>query len=422
MLNNKINIYRRDFFVKTNKEKYKREIFSTLYDNLKSSNILLIGLRQVGKTTLMLQLGKQYYEEYIKNQFANSDSLYSATSSPEDSILYLNVKSIIDHTDEMFDEITNPKYKLIMLDEIQSIANWSDKLQAAIDVNAKAKFIISGSNYNAFMKETMVNRIKTFFVQPLSFIDFKNIWNNDSIEEYMLAGSFPKSNEDTTLPVYYEELIEQNIIDKIIIDDYKNTIDGSKFKMIVKKLNDRIGNEIVLTTLEKDFKITRQTITEYIPKMINSRLMHSVSKYKDSNAKSKYKLYYEDKSMIFYFNDFLNLNNNLYGSMVENIIFNYLTAKYCNKLSLKNIIKYYRDQSTGKEIDFIIEDQKLLIECKYCNELDISQLTNEMNSYLLKEIKDYKKILIVKYENKEKIVNGWEIVPLEDILRGEYGL
>ena len=35
---------------------YKREIFNTLKDEIKNNNLCLVGLRQVGKTTVMLKL------------------------------------------------------------------------------------------------------------------------------------------------------------------------------------------------------------------------------------------------------------------------------------------------------------------------------------------------------------------------------
>ncbi|MGL4951664.1 MAG: ATP-binding protein, partial [Mycoplasma sp.] len=359
---------------------------------------------------------------YIKKNRENEDLIFSTTYSSEETVLYLNVKSMIRHGNDIFSEITNPKYKLIMLDEIQCLDNWSDLLQSAIDMNNKAKFIVSGSNYQALFKEVMVNRIKTFFIQPLSFIDFKNIWNNDSIEEYLKYGSFPKSDEDVSLPIFYDELIEQNIIDKIIVDDFQNKIDGSKFKTITKKINNFVGNEMNLSNFESEVKISRQTIAEYIPKMINSRLVHTVRKFNDSNIKNKYKIYYEDKSMLYYFNDFNNLNNNLVGSLIENTIFNYLSFKYNNRYSLKNSIEYFRDNK-DREIDFVIFDQKLLVECKYCNEIDLNEVTQNMNEYIPTDFKDFKKILVVKNEVLgNDFVNGWNIVSLENILRGNYGL
>ena len=106
---------------------YKREIFDDIYKHLKLANICLIGLRQVGKTTLMIQLAKKYFDEFINiEDSVTKNDIKVSSSNKKDFIFYLNIKSISDinnsnNRNMLFNEITKNKYKLVVLDEIQEI-------------------------------------------------------------------------------------------------------------------------------------------------------------------------------------------------------------------------------------------------------------------------------------------------------------
>ena len=94
------------------------------------------------------------------------------------SIKNVNLK---ENWELLLKEISTKKYQLIVLDEIQEINEWTNFLQAAIDLNKNAKFIVSGSSATALKQEIMVGRVKIFFINPLLFDEYKDIWNDNNI-------------------------------------------------------------------------------------------------------------------------------------------------------------------------------------------------------------------------------------------------
>jgi predicted AAA+ superfamily ATPase len=197
--------------------------------------------------------------------------------------------------------------------------------------------------------------------------------------------------------IQYRELVESSIIDKIIADDIATDVNSSKFKNLMKDINNYIGNELVVSKLENK-QITRQTAKNYISLMQYAQLIHLLPRYEDKNDKINTKIYFEDKSMLYFFNGFSQLDDNTFGSLIENVIFNYLIRKYANKLQLPNIF-YYRGKNK-KEIDFLIEDQKVVIECKYQKNINVEELTDTLNATLDDKFNDYRKIVITKDINE----------------------
>ncbi len=403
---------------------YKREIFGYCYETLIRGNLCLLGLRQIGKTTLMEQLGLKYYIENI-----NVD-----TSNHEDEVLYVNLKSMFynksdsqglnNYKNGLWKLFTNTQYKLILIDEIQELDDWTNFMQTVIDVNNQAKFIISGSNSLALLKETMVGRITYVNIDPLSYTEYKAIWQrtHDNINEYLRYGSFPKALYNYDIINQYQQLISGIIVDKVIMDDLNNNVDANKFKVLLANINNYIGNEIVYSDIELNTKLTRQTAKEYIALMSRSKLINLISKYEDKNDKRKHKVYYEDKSMIYHFNQDHNLNNNLMGSLIENEVFMILKRKYYSNLIDLNEICYYRDNK-NHEVDFVLKREKILVECKYADDIDELKLTKELNNTIKAnpEFKDYKKVIITK-DRYLLDINGWDLIPFDYLLLKKYEL
>ena len=228
--------------------------YNTLKNEIKNNNLCLVGLRQVGKTTLMLQLANWYFENIIKKN-KNDNELITNVLNEEEKIFYTNIKSIKnvnlkENWELLLKEISTKKYQLIVLDEIQEINEWTNFLQAAIDLNKNAKFIVSGSSATALKQEIMVGRVKIFFINPLLFNEYKDIWNDNNIGNYLKFGSYPKNKNYSSAFVQYCELVRDSIIGKIINEDNKKNIDGTKFFALISDINNYIGNEINYSKLE----------------------------------------------------------------------------------------------------------------------------------------------------------------------------
>ena len=68
----------------------------------------------------------------------------------------------------------------------------------------------------------------------------------------------------------------------------------------------------------------------------------------------------------------------------------------------------------------MVEGDKILIECKFRKDIDTEQLVKDLNETINHDFIDYRKIVITK--NTNTIVDNWEFISLENILRGKTGL
>ncbi|MCK5867226.1 MAG: ATP-binding protein [Mycoplasmataceae bacterium] len=374
----------------------KRDIFNKLSAEFKIHNLILVGLRQIGKTTLAEQIINSFIEK-------------------EDKYYYMNLLSLGNFSPQSLTKfLIEGEYKYILLDEIQHIPNWTSYVQQLVDLMPKSKFIFTGSNAKALLDETMVNRTKVYYINPLSLSEFRMFWgNNASLDDYLKYGSYPKFEKYNDYKIQYSEIVEEQIIDKIIYKDSPTTISASKFKSLMAKMSNFIGNDLKVKRLE-DSTISRPTAKNYLKLMVQSRLISMVYKYNDKSDKVVGKAYFVDKSMIYKFNND-SLNTNLTGSLIENIVFNHLENKYNCKFGFDNIFVY--KSPSGKEIDFIVPHEKILLEVKYIQystEDNAMALAKEYSSRVKVAEKDYRKIIVT--DNINGSYGEWEFISLGKFL------
>lgn len=205
---------------------FKRTIYSEVKKMLlkKKFIIALTGLRRVGKTTLMKQLGNElngnkFFFSFEEDAFAN----------------YASLKQVIETFLEMSEKPT------IFLDEIGRIKSWAGLLKKYHDLG-KALFVVSGSAALQISKgkESLAGRLMEYKLIPWQFeeylalkgikvkkFDAKNIqksylqWNktrDNEVIAFLKKGSFPElinSESDSDIKKY----IRSSTIDKIIFED-----------------------------------------------------------------------------------------------------------------------------------------------------------------------------------------------------------
>lgn len=390
--------------LKTKKE-IKREMFNQLYEEFKTKNIVIVGLRQIGKSTLAEQIALKYYEE---NNVDNRDI--------SEYILYLNINLLqpkyrADFTNYLKSSLDEIKPQIVILDEIQRIPEWSNIMQGLIDFNVNIKYIMTGSNTFSLTQEIALGRFKVFNLNPLSFSEAKCFWKNISFEDYLFFGSFPKHDRYSNIQEQYMDIVEDQVIGKVLLQDSETQIKKDKFYTLLKKIKNYIGNELNSSDMLQTSELSRPTAKEYMKIMQLSKLIQYVPKYGDLNHYQKVKVYLNDKSMITYLNEYENMNENDYGSLIENLVFNHLDTLFNYKFMSSNIF-YYKNT---KEIDFIIPKEKAFIEVKYRkNNIDWEQITRSMNNSIEDPLQGYKKIIVSKDENLN--INGWHIIPLVKFL------
>lgn len=182
---------------------YERPILKQILDRFYEPKIqILLGARQVGKTTLIHQALKHistphhyviaesgYTQSWIEQQWALARMLSSSVPS------------------------------ILVIDEIQKIDNWSERIKRLFDENAtsdrKVHLILLGSSSLSIQKglsESMAGRYEIIHIPHWSFKECQEAFGL-SLEEYVFFGGYPgslsyRNNEDRFFSYIQESIIE----------------------------------------------------------------------------------------------------------------------------------------------------------------------------------------------------------------------
>ncbi len=380
---------------------YKRRLFFEIKDYIKIRQIIgIIGLRRVGKTTILYQLIEHLIDNGVK---------------PE-NILFFSFDESIEELKELFDvyqeniikkELSKEKI-YIFLDEIQKLKNWRDKIKIYYDLYPNIKFFVSGSaslNLIVGAKESLAGRIFYFNLDLLSFREFLelkgkdikkikeniNLWKRElkiELKNYLLR-PFPEIisfNDDIA-----KRYIKESVIDKAIFKDLSIMFEIKDIELIDKLIHliaEKPGLIINLEDISKDFGRSRQVISNYLYYLQFCFVIRSLRNFRGSfkSSSRKLKKYYLSHPCLS-----LVLASPKEGELIENL------SQFIAKADF-----FWNEQN--KEVDFIIFENKKIIpvEVKYIIKVKLKEVNN-----LLKFMKKYdvKEGIVVTedYEGEEKI-------------------
>ncbi len=355
------NIWWRELFKLEFKE---REIHKKLQKFMGLKQIIaLTGLRRVGKTTIMLKLA----EDAIKAGLDPKDIIYF----PFDEFKDIGITDVIKEYEQLFGKDIRKGKFMLLLDEIQKLSSWEDKLKSVYDAFSNVKVVISGSE-SLFIKnkskETLGGRIFEFKVEPLSFSEFlvfKNvefrpidIYEKELLrmfEEFLYTLGFPElvGIRDKEIIKKY---VKESIIDKVVYKDIPKLFKVSDPAVIESILNifmEEPGQLIDLSSLGNDFHISRQTLSKYLSYLEQSFLIKKLYNFSGNRRKTERKLkkYYPtviSPDMVFRGDDLSR------SKVFECVIVNQLNAGF-----------FWRDPYKN-EVDAVLADGKIVpIEIKY---------------------------------------------------------
>ena len=350
---------------------HKRFLFDQLLPLLSHKNALVItGMRQVGKSTLMRQL----YNELPDNKlwFDLDNPLDTKTFETEDYVgLYHYLTTLI----------KDPKKRLyIFLDEIQNLPSITKIIKYLID-HYQVKFVVTGSS-NFYLKnllpESLSGRKFVFDLSPLTFTEFLHFRDylprpttstqqNDLFNpinpleverrrtyysEYMLYGGFPEVV--TTQNLELKKMVLKNIFksffekDLQLLSDLNNT---KELRDLILLLAPRVGSLLDITKLSLELGVSRSKIysyLEFLQGIYFIRLLPKFSRSLDRKVAGGSKIYFSDNGLL---QTITTLNP---GQILENTIVNQLSS-YGN-------LSFYNYRNT-QEIDCIL-DQKYALEIK----------------------------------------------------------
>lgn len=170
----------------------------------------IVGPRRVGKSTLLLQTIQTLLQEKAAPKrilmfSGDNPTLFSEENSIHDVVEAYAVEILNENLNELTDRI------YIFIDEIHTLKDWQVWLKYYYDRKLNIKFIISGSSAThlfAGSKESLLGRIESIFVLPLSFPQYCRFWSvyrkDDKIGEFLSL--LPSKNAFENPAAHFEEL------------------------------------------------------------------------------------------------------------------------------------------------------------------------------------------------------------------------
>lgn len=324
----------------------QQEIEQNLFKN---KVILLIGARQIGKTTLLKQVLLNCKEKSLWLNADESDvkrKLENATTSTQLLQLFGNAK-------------------LIVIDEAQQVEDIGLKLKLIIDTNPELQIIATGSSAFELLQksnEPLTGRKKEYHLYPISFSEMVNhtslLTEQRLLENRLIYGSYP---EVINNPGNEKEVLKE-IANSYL---YKDVLryDGIKKASVIDKLLValalQVGSEVSYNELAKTIgNINSATVEKYIDLLEKAFVVYklpALSRNLRNEIKKGKKIYFYDNgirnTIINNFNP-LALRNDK-GALWENFLMsermkkNSYTKHYCNT--------YFWRTFDQAEVDYIEE-------------------------------------------------------------------
>jgi predicted AAA+ superfamily ATPase len=368
---------------------YHRDILKTIESELSQPDILiLLGSRQVGKTTILEMLSQTLKERQANIIFLDMDI--------ETNLDYFrDYESITQYIKfQGYDPKETPLY--LLLDEFQRVQGAGKTLKNLYDHHKNIKIIATGSSsleINKTISESMAGRKMVFRVFPLNFREFLVFKNQDQLlrhfdqfnpadpfpgfiqqqynalfEEKLIYGSFPEVVLQDNLERKGRKI--EDILNSYLRKDIKEQLsikDTVQFKRVLELVGITAGNLLNINSIAQELGTYFRKVDELFNVAVETYVVDPVRPFA-RNRKNEIvrnpKAYFEDTGM----RNFLIKNMTLdlpvrsdTGLLVENFVYNELVQR----VDIFTEIKYWRTKN-GTEVDFVlIKDQQILpIEVK----------------------------------------------------------
>jgi len=336
--------------------------------------LVLLGARQVGKTTILKRVFPQALYLLVDNE---------------------GTKRVLEGYDiNAYKQIIGASREII-IDELHLLSDPGRAVKIIYDQLPEIRIIVTGSSalhIKNKSSESMAGRKIEYYLYPLTFSEllvqskiehelnfniFENILSSknseqvrlfkpqDILNDVLIYGLYPQLINLPRDQVYLKELADSSIFKDII---ELNLIDNrTKAKDLLKLLAYQIGNHISYAEIGSRIGLDQRTVQRYIDIFEDSFILYRLYPY-STNKRNEIgkmpKIYFYDlgirNALINNFDE-IKLRNDS-GAMFENFIITEVkkSIKYLNS----NLnINYWR-QTSGSEVDLILSNNSSLYACE----------------------------------------------------------
>ena len=266
--------------------------------------VVLMGPRRVGKTVLLHHVIGRLL---AGDEYGPRDIGYISLDHP----LYTRL-SIEDAADEIRLSSENPGGpRMLILDEIQYLADWERHLKAFVDAHPGVKCVVSGSAAAALRLKSVesgAGRFTDFLLPPLTFHEFLDLqgieglvehvpergYETDDIEElnrhfvdYLNFGGYPEAVSSPAIRSDPARYIGADIVDKVLLRDLPSLYgiqDVQELNALFMTLAYNTAAEVSLDALSQQSGVSKPTIRRYLEYLEAAFLIKVVHRV-DQNAR-----------------------------------------------------------------------------------------------------------------------------------------
>jgi len=381
----------------------KRKLYKKLLEEKNKKISIIIGPRQVGKTTLLKQLHKK-----LKGLYLDLDIIENVEKINTYEKLLNQLK---------IEGYSNNKFYLF-LDEFQRFTDLTKILKNIVDHHPKIKIYATGSSSITIknqVQESLAGRKYLHYLYPLDFEEFLELKNIDTkklhqlnkltgtfnefhkeLEEFLIYGGYPEvitsKNKKETLSSIFDTFIKKELV------NYLNIKEIIGVKKLIQYIAINNGQKLNITDISQKLNLKRNDVENYLEILNETFIIKKITPYytnKNKEIIKAYKEYFIDPGVRNYFcNNFNQLEiRNDTGFLFETFILGEIMKKSSYE------IKYWQNKQ-GQEIDFIIDKihEQIGLEIKYKKKLKNEDFKN------LKKIKLKSFIINLSEQENNKLL------------------
>ena len=312
----------------------------------KNKAIILIGARQVGKTTLL----KECFGGKEKVLWLNGDDLETRTMM--ENITVERYRSMLGDT------------RIVIIDEAQRIVDIGLKCKLVTDYFPDIQLIVTGSSSLDLankVNEPLTGRKWEYRLFPLSYAEL--VAHHGTLQEWkklpirLIYGSYP----DVVCHPGSEREILNNLTESYLYKDiliWERIKRPDKIVRLLQALAYQVGSEISTNELSRMVEIDRSTVEKYINLLEEAQVIFRLGAFSRNlrtEIKSSRKIYFNDNGIRnALIGNFTEIDNRTdIGALWENFMVSELRKK--NSYTLNYAQTYFWRTTQQQEIDYLEE-------------------------------------------------------------------
>ncbi|WP_020527077.1 ATP-binding protein [Flexithrix dorotheae] len=361
---------------------YERTLVEVLQKKVGSGKaIILIGPRQVGKTTL------------IKSKLIHGSHLFLDADDP-------TVRSLLDQPNtEQLKSIIG-KHKVIFIDEAQRIPGIGLTLKILVDQFDGIQLFVSGSSsfdLTNQLSEPLTGRKWEFEMFPISWEEYENkhgyLVSEQQLENRLIYGFYPDVLNN---PGEEKEVLKQ-LVDSYLYRDilaYSKIGKPEVLDRLVQALALQMGNEVNYNELAQTVGVDRNTISNYIDILQKGYVVFKLGSF-SGNLRNEIK---KNKKIYFYDNG---VRNTVLGNFATLNLRQDTGALWENFLISERIKQNHYKRTFAKTYFWRTKQQQ---EVDFIEEMD-GKITGFEFKWKAKKGTTLPKTFVEKYKAEQRIID-----------------